>query len=62
MKAIDRRKFKESLYDMIVARERLQNNFCISEKAKEKAKIEKDMLKVVMGMTNNMEYWYNAKP
>ena len=62
MKAIDREKFRESLYGMIRARERLQSNYCVSAEAKAKAQIEKDMLKVVLGMTNNMEFWYNAKP
>ena len=62
MKAIDRKKFKESLYSMIMVRERMQNNYCISAEAKAKAKIEKDILKVVLDMTNNMEFWYNAKP
>ena len=62
MKAIDREKFRESLYSMIRARERLQSNYCVSAEAKAKAKIEIDMLKVVLFMTNNMDFWYNARP
>ena len=61
MKAIDREKFREALFTMLRARERMQSNFTICDEAKKKAKIEISIIKTVLSMTNNMAYWWHEK-
>ena len=53
---IDRDKFRESLWSMYRARERMQSSRVVCYKAKEKARVEMDVIKTVISMTQNREF------
>lgn len=53
---IDRDKFRESLLSMYRARERMQSSRVVCDKAKEKARVEMDVIKTVISMTQNREF------
>lgn len=53
---IDRDKFRESLWSMYRARERMQSSRVVCDKAKEKARVEMDVIMTVIGMTQNREF------
>lgn len=53
---IDRDKFRESLWSMYRARERMQSIRVVCDKAKEKARVEMDVIKTVISMTQNREF------
>lgn len=53
---IDRDKFRESLLSMYRARERMQSSRVVCDKAKEKARLEMDVIKTVISMTQNREF------
>ena len=53
---IDRDKFRESLWSMYRARERMQSSRVVCDKAKEKARVEMDVIKTVISMTQNKEF------
>jgi hypothetical protein len=53
---IDRDKFRESLWSMYRARERMQSSRVVCDKAKEKARVEMDVIKTVISMTQNREF------
>jgi hypothetical protein len=53
---IDRDKFRESLWSMYRARERMRSSRVVCDKAKEKARVEMDVIKTVISMTQNREF------
>ena len=53
---IDRDKFRERLWSMYRARERMQSSRVVCDKAKEKARVEMDVIKTVISMTQNREF------